>query len=223
MTSIAGHLNELSKELPERVKLVAVTKNQPVEVIMEAYNAGHRCFGENKAQELISKAPILPGDIEWHFIGHLQTNKVKFVIPYVSVIHSVDSMRLLLEIIKESDKQQRKVECLLQFHIASEETKYGLLMNEAEEIFRNIDVKSCMNLSITGVMGMATFTDDEKQIAAEFTTLQGYFNALKERWFINDTSFCEISMGMSDDYKIALKQGSTIVRIGSRIFGSPDI
>jgi len=213
-----NHLREIMQELPSKVKLVVVTKTVPVETIMEVYESGHKIFGENRAQDLIDKQSLLPDDIEWHFIGHLQTNKVKYIAPFVNMIHSVDSLKLLKEIDKEAAKHNRVILCLLQFHIATEETKFGLDMAEAVEILLSPGTHDLGNVRIAGVMGMATFTDDVALVRREFRYLRAIFTNLKENIFPDDPSFREISMGMSGDYKIAIEEGSTIVRIGSAIF-----
>lgn len=218
MNQIANNLSSLRSELPPSVKLVAISKSQPVEVIRVAYDAGQRIFGENKAQELIAKAPSLPEDIEWHFVGHLQTNKVKQILPFVSMIHSVDSVKLLKEIDKEAAKISRNINCLLQFHIAEEDTKYGLSPEEAEDILSAGLDKELKNISLSGVMGMATLTDDMKQVAREFHNLHSIFDKLRSKYFSLDQGFCEVSMGMSDDYPLAIAQGATMVRIGSKVF-----
>lgn len=202
------------------MKLVAVSKTHSVEEIMEAYQTGQRCFAENKAQELSAKQPLLPSDIEWHFIGHLQSNKVKYIAPFVSLIHSVDSLKLLQVIDKEASKNGRTISCLLQFHIAEEDTKFGLDIEEAEEILESKAYRELKNISIAGIMGMATFTDDYDQVRREFRHLKAIFDQLKGKYFAHDPAFREISMGMSDDYEIAVSEGSTLVRIGSSIFGA---
>lgn len=206
--------------LPAGIKLVAVSKTKPNEDIMEAYGAGQRIFGENKVQDMVQKYEELPRDIKWHFIGHLQTNKVKYITPFVDLIHGVDSLKLLTVIDKEAKKNGRLILCLLQFHIAEEETKFGLNMEEAIELLNSEEFKNATNVRIAGVMGMATFTDDETQIRREFSGLKSIFEALKNSFFSDNTDFCEISMGMSDDYLLAIKEGSTMVRIGSTIFGA---
>jgi pyridoxal phosphate enzyme (YggS family) len=216
---IAGNIETIKKNLPKGVKLVAVSKTKPNEDILTAYNIGHKIFGENKVQELVRKYEQLPKDIEWHFIGHLQTNKVKLIIPFVQLIHGVDSFKLLKMIDSEAKKQNRVVECLLQFYIAEEETKFGLTLSEAEEIFKSTDFKLLKNVHISGVMGMATFTESENQIRNEFKLLKTIFKTLKNEYFSDDKNFCEISMGMSDDYQIAIEEGSTLIRVGSKIFG----
>ena len=218
--SIKENLELLKHEIPQHVKLVAVSKTKPVEIIRDAYHAGQHIFGENKAQEMAMKFNELPKDIEWHFIGHMQTNKVKYIAPFVSLIPSVDSLKVLKEINKQAEKNNRVIDCLLQFHIASEETKFGLNYTEAEDIIKSGG--EFKNVRFAGVMGMATYTDDQKQIRAEFKRLREYFNRLKENYFSGDTAFKEISMGMSGDYQIAIEEGSTIVRIGTRIFGKRD-
>ena len=217
--SIQENLKHFLDEIPEHVKLVAVSKTKPVELIREAYEAGHRIFGENKAQELAAKRLQLPEDIEWHFIGHLQRNKVKFIAPFVALIHAVDSLKLLREINKQASAHNRVVDCLLQFHIATEETKFGLNYEEAKELLESTEYSSMKNIRITGVMGMATFTDDMEQVRKEFRSLKDYFDRLKKNYFPEDKSFKEISMGMSNDYKVAIEEGSTLIRIGTKIFG----
>lgn len=212
------HLKEILGELPSHVKLVAVSKTVPIETILEVYHSGHKVFGENRAQELIEKQPLLPSDIEWHFIGHLQTNKVKYIAPFVSMIHSVDSLKLLKEIDKEAKKHDRVIPCLLQFHIATEETKFGLDLQEAREILLNQEFKSMGNIKIRGVMGLATFTEDKNLVRREFKNLKEIFTSLKNEFFPSDDAFSEISMGMSGDYKIAVEEGSTIVRLGTAVF-----
>jgi pyridoxal phosphate enzyme (YggS family) len=217
--SISENLLTIKSKIPKTVMLVAVSKTKPTEDIMEAYGAGHRIFGENKAQELITKQPLLPADIQWHFIGHMQTNKVKFIAPFVSMVHAVDSQKLLKEIDKQAKKNDRAINCLLQFHIGEEDTKFGLDLDEAAEILESPDFAKLKNIDICGVMGMATFTEDMDQVRGEFKLLKGIFSELKSRYFSRSDKFREISMGMSDDYKIAIEEGSTMVRIGSSIFG----
>nr|NQU93257.1 YggS family pyridoxal phosphate-dependent enzyme [Bacteroidota bacterium] len=216
---IRDNLNKIKEGLPENVTLVAVSKTNPVESILKAYNAGQRIFGENKAQELIGKQPLLPGDIRWHFIGHLQTNKVKYLVPFVDMIESVDSFKLLVEINKQAEKIDRTVNCLLQFHIGEEDTKFGLDMEEAIEILTSPEFDALLHTRICGVMGMATFTDNMVQVRNEFKQLNHIFHKLKGEYFPDKNEFKEISMGMSDDYQLAVEEGSTIVRIGSLIFG----
>lgn len=199
--------------------LVAVSKTYPPETIQEAYQLGCRDFGENRVQELLEKQPLLPPDVRWHLIGHLQTNKVRYIAPFISMIHSVDSLRLLEEINKQAAKCGRVIDCLLQFHIAAEETKFGLSQEEAEALLQTGPLKNLPNARICGVMGMATFTDDEGQIRREFSALRDTFHWLKTTWFADRPEFREISMGMSGDWELALEEGSTMVRIGSLLFG----
>lgn len=216
---IAGNLKKLKKELKDGVCLVAVSKTKPNEDILQAYAAGHRVFGENKIQDLVKKAEELPRDIEWHFIGHPQTNKVKYMAPFISLIHGVDSLKLLKIIDKEGKKNKRKISCLLQFHIAEEQTKFGLDLDEAKAILEKSEFSELTHVEVKGVMGMATYTDDESQIRKEFRELKSVFNLLKETYFTAQDSFCELSMGMSGDYLLAIEEGSTMVRIGSIVFG----
>jgi pyridoxal phosphate enzyme (YggS family) len=217
--SVAENLNALRSAIPANVRLVAVSKTKPVKSIQEAYNAGQRIFGENRVQELTQKQPLLPNDIEWHLIGHLQKNKVKYIASFISLIHSVDSLELLETINKEAAKCGRVISCLLQFHIAKEETKFGLSFEEAIVLIHSKKFREMKNVKICGVMGMATLTDDESLVRKEFRELQGIFETLKEQDFRNSKDFKEISMGMSADYKIAIEECSTLVRIGSAIFG----
>lgn len=217
--SIAGNIETIKKKLPKGVKLVAVSKTKPCEDILEAYHAGHKIFGENKVQELVKKYELLPKDIEWHFIGHPQTNKVKFIAPFVKLIHGVDSLKLLKVVDVEAAKNKRQICCLLQFHIADEDTKFGLTLSEAREILESEEFKSLKNVVVAGVMGMATYTDNIQQISNEFRTLKTIFKSLKNEYFAGSKTFTEISMGMSDDYIIAIEEGSTLVRVGSKIFG----
>ncbi len=217
--SISDNLIAFKQNLPAEVTLVAVTKTKPVEVISEAYKAGQRIFGENKVQDLVAKQPVLPDDIEWHFIGHVQTNKVKFLAPFVSMIHGVESLKLLKEINKRAGNFKRVIDCLLQFHIAEEETKFGLSLDEAEFILNNLQHEPLPNIRIVGVMGMATYTNDDNQVKKEFRNLKQIFETLKSLYFINDENFKEVSMGMSGDYKLAIEEGSTMIRIGTAIFG----
>ena len=216
--TIKENLDSIYASLPSDVKLVAVSKMQSPDRILEAYSAGQRRFGENKVQELIAKMPVLPKDIEWHFIGHLQTNKVKFIAPFVHVIQSIDSLRLLMEVDQQAEKNNRVIACLLELYIASEETKYGLDYNEAEALLSSEEFKNLNHVKITGVMGMATFTDNTEVIEMEFRKLREYFDSLSRRYFSTNPGFSEISMGMSSDFHLAIKNGSTMVRIGSAIF-----
>ncbi|GAB2451094.1 YggS family pyridoxal phosphate enzyme [Hymenobacter qilianensis] len=219
--SIAENFHAFQNELQgTNCRLVAVTKTHPVERLREAYDAGARLFGENKVQEMAAKQPDLPPDVEWHLIGHLQTNKVKYIAPFVHTIQSIDSLKLLLEIEKQAAKNNRVIYGLLQFHIAAEETKSGLSLPEAEEILQSEAFRTLQHVQLTGVMGVATFTDDEDQLRREFRELRGYFELLKQRYFAPQPEFKEISMGMSADYKLAIEEGSTLIRVGSAIFGA---
>ncbi|HLU87455.1 MAG TPA: YggS family pyridoxal phosphate-dependent enzyme [Taishania sp.] len=211
---------DIIKEIPKDVTLVAVSKTKPVEELLKIYNQGQRIFGENKVQEMCDKQQVMPNDIEWHLIGHLQTNKVKYIAPFVKLIHAVDSLKLLAEINKQALKNNRTIDCLLQFHIAEEKTKFGLDFSEAEQVLESVEFKNFNNIRICGVMGMATFTENEQQIRSEFKTLKHYFDTLKSNFFQNADYFSVISMGMSGDYQLAIEEGSTMVRIGSLIFGS---
>ena len=216
---IKENLNVVRATLPDNVTLIAVSKTKPVEDLQEAYDAGQRIFGENKALEMRDKHQVLPDDIKWHFIGHLQTNKIKYIAPFVTLIHSIDSASLLDAVNKEAAKNNRVIDCLLQFHIAQEDTKFGLDMEEAKNMIESENFKKMNNVRIVGVMGMATFTDDVNQVRNEFKTLKHFFDTLKDNYF-KDDSFKEISMGMSDDYPIAIEEGATMVRVGSKIFGA---
>ena len=216
---IKKNLKYFSEKIPKEVTLVAVSKTKPESDILLAYSAGQKIFGENKAQELINKQPNLPQDIQWHFIGHMQTNKVKYIAPFVSLIESIDSLKLLKEINKQALKNNRTIDCLLQFHIASEQTKFGLDYEEAQEILDSDAFKEMNNIRICGVMGMATFTQDESVVREEFKNLKKIFDKVKKEYFFEKDYFKDISMGMSGDYKIAIEEGSTIIRIGSAIFG----
>ncbi|MBR3940417.1 MAG: YggS family pyridoxal phosphate-dependent enzyme [Bacteroidales bacterium] len=217
--SIANEITKIKSSLPPTTTLIAVSKTKPVEDLQQAYDAGQRVFGENKALEMRDKHEALPNDIQWHFIGHLQTNKIKYIISYVSLIHSIDSLNLLKEVNIAATKKNRVVDCLLQFHIANEDTKYGLLLHEAHELLNSAEYKAMNNIRVVGVMGMATFTDNREQIRQEFKNLKNIFDQLKEQYFAESNCFKEISMGMSDDYSIAIEEGSTLVRVGSAIFG----
>lgn len=216
---IAQNIKSIKKNLPEKVLLVAVSKTKPIEDILEAYNSGHKIFGENKIQDLVEKYENLPKDIEWHFIGHPQTNKVKYIAPFVHLIHGVDSLKLVKVIDKEAKRNNRQIACLLQFHIAEEDTKFGMTIVEAREILDSKEFKTFENIIIAGVMGMATYTDNVGQIRNEFKTLKAIFNTLKIEYFSATENFSQISMGMSDDYRIAIEEGSTMIRVGSKIFG----
>ncbi|MFN5032938.1 MAG: YggS family pyridoxal phosphate-dependent enzyme [Flavobacteriia bacterium] len=216
---IKEKLAEIRKEIPEHVTLIAVSKTKPVSALEEAYKAGQRHFGENKVQEMFDKYEQLPKDIQWHLIGHLQSNKVKYIAPFVHLIHSVDSLKLLSEIDKQAKKNNRVIDCLLQFHIAQEETKFGLNLQEAHSLITSAEFLEMKNVRIIGVMGMASFTNDEQQVKLEFSNLNAIFSQLKKDFFSLDENFRERSMGMSGDYLLAMQEGSTMVRIGSTIFG----
>ncbi|MCK9219097.1 MAG: YggS family pyridoxal phosphate-dependent enzyme [Bacteroidales bacterium] len=216
---IAQNLSNLRQLIPSQVSIIAVSKTKPASCILEAYNAGQRKFGENKAQELAIKHNELPKDIEWHFIGHLQKNKVKLISPFVRLIHSVDSLPILLEINKEAEKNHRIIDCLLQFHISKEMTKFGLNFQEAGDLLNSPSYTKLSGIRITGVMGMSSFSDDLQLIRQEFHTLKQYFDLLRSGFFKNSEDFNEISMGMSGDFQIAIEEGSTMVRIGTTIFG----
>jgi pyridoxal phosphate enzyme (YggS family) len=219
MSKIAKELELIKGIIPVSVTLVAVSKTKPIELLKEAYAAGQRHFGENRVQELEEKYNALPKDICWHMIGHLQSKKVKTIAPFVHLIHGVDSFKLLAEINKQALKNNRTIDCLLQFFIAQEETKFGFDLEEALEMLSSNEFAALKNIRLVGIMGMATFTDDTDQIRSEFKTLASYFDQLKSTHFSNQPSFKEISMGMSGDYAIAIEEGSTMVRIGSAIFG----
>ena len=217
---IKDNIEKIRAILPDSVTLVAVSKTKPVSDLQEAYDANQRIFGENHALEMRDKHEALPKDIQWHFIGHLQTNKIKYIIPFVTIIHSIDSANLLEAVNTEAKKHDRVVDCLLQFHIAQEETKFGLDMEEARQLLDSEAFKAMQNVRICGVMGMATFTDDEAEIHKEFKHLKTIFDTLKTEYFADQPQFKEISMGMSDDYPIAVEEGATLVRVGSKIFGA---
>lgn len=220
MSDIARNIITLREEIPANVRIVAVSKLKSADDILKAYNTGQKIFGENRVQELVRKYNSLPRDIEWHFIGHLQSNKVRQIASFVNMIHSVDSFRLLQVIDREAAKAGRIIDCLLQFYIATEETKYGFSLSEVLEMLESEDFQKLKNIRICGVMGMASFIDDDDQIRREFMYLSECFRRLKDEFFSGDDAFKELSMGMSGDYKIALEEGSTIVRLGSTIFGS---
>lgn len=218
--SIADNLKQYKNEVEsDGIKLIAVSKTQTVDAIQEAYQAGQRVFGENLVQEMVDKEQQLPKDIEWHLIGHLQTNKVKYIAPFVKLIHGVDSLKLLQEINKQAIKNNRVIDCLLQVHIADEETKFGLGFDEIIELLRSDEYQELKNIKIVGLMGIATNTKNPKQITLEFNELKVFFDGIKASFFSEDDAFKEISTGMSADYKIAIEEGSTMVRIGSSIFG----
>ncbi len=216
---IGERIKEIRNELPEGVRLVAVSKFHPNEAIEEAYRAGQRIFGESKVQEMTAKYESLPKDIEWHFIGHLQTNKVKYIVPYVALIHGIDSYKLLAEVDKQAAKAGRRVNCLLQLHIAREETKFGFSFDECRQMLAEGQWRQLQHIRLCGLMGMATNTDNVEQIKEEFRSLSNFFREIKSTWFADDDAFCELSMGMSHDYHEAIAEGSTLVRVGSKIFG----
>lgn len=217
--SIAQAIQAIKSTLPPQVQLVAVSKFNPIEALQEAYNAGQRLFGESQAQEMVPKAQVMPADVKWHFIGHLQTNKVKYIAPYVACIESVDSLKLLVEINKQAAKVGRVIPCLLQFHVAQEETKSGFLKEECEQVLSSDTYANLRNVRIDGVMGMASNTDDEARVRADFAEITRLFVYFKLHYFADATHFKHISMGMTHDYPIAIEQGATLIRVGSGIFG----
>lgn len=217
--SIQSNLFQLKATLPATVTLVAVSKFHPVEAVLEAYEAGQRVFGESRVQDLVEKQRHLPADIEWHFIGHLQTNKVRQVLPYVSLIHSVDSLKLLQEIEKEATRINRVIPCLLQIHIAAEPGKFGFTPEACTALVSDGTLLDFKHISVRGLMGMATNTDDKAQVQREFEGLKHLYDTIKQTHFPSDAQFNTLSMGMSDDYPLAVQAGSTMVRIGSRVFG----
>ena len=217
--SIAGQILQLRNSLPQEVSLLAISKYQPIEALQEAYDAGQRMFGENHIQEMAAKAAVLPKDIEWHFTGHLQTNKIKYMASFVSLIHAVDSFRLLREIDKHAAKHNRTIDCLLQIQIAQEETKYGLTVEECRQLLATEPWRELKHIRIAGLMAMGSNTDDMAQVRSEFRRMRQLFDELKVAYFADEPSFAQLSEGMTDDYLIAIEEGSTIVRIGSMIFG----
>ncbi|GHV32190.1 YggS family pyridoxal phosphate enzyme [Bacteroidia bacterium] len=217
--NVAENLRQIKETLPENVRLTAVSKFHPESVLLEAYAAGQRIFGENHVQELVPKYEHLPKDIEWHFTGHLQANKVKHIAPFIHTIQSADSLRLLEEINRQAQNHNRKINVLLQIHIAQETHKFGFLYEEVEKLLEEKKIDALKNIQIGGLMGLATFTDDEQQIRREFNGLNAFFTKIKNNYFAGAHFFNELSIGMSDDYLIAIEEGSTIVRIGGRIFG----
>lgn len=217
---IAANIQKINQEIGNKTRLIAVSKTKPAELVLEAYNANQRIFGENKVQEMLANYESLPKDIEWHLIGHLQSNKVKYIAPFVSMIHSVDSLKLLMSIEKEAAKCNRIIPCLLQIFIAKEETKFGLNRSELYEILDQLKLNPLPHIQICGLMGMASNTNDENQIRNEFSGLNLLFNEVKSAYFNEIPSFCELSMGMSHDYLIAVEEGSTLIRVGSLIFGT---
>jgi pyridoxal phosphate enzyme (YggS family) len=216
--NVKNNIERFRQTLPAACRLIAVSKTQPVEKIQEAYTAGQRLFGENKAQELTSKYESLPKDIEWHMIGHLQSNKVKYIVPFVHLIHSIDSLKLLAEVDKQAQKVNRVVDCLLQVHIASEDTKFGFSESEVLETLQTDQFKSLKNIRIQGLMGMASLTNDQAQIRREFKSMKALFDKIKT-FSMPSVNMNELSMGMSSDYKIAIEEGSTLIRVGTAIFG----
>ena len=219
MFPVKDNLRRVFDTLPENVRLVAISKYHPADYLMAAYEEGQRVFGESHEQELRQKHEALPKDIEWHFIGHLQTNKVKYIVPYITMIQSVDSIKLLREIEKQAEKSGRVVKVLLELHIAEEATKYGLTPDALRQLLSDGEWRQMSHVRICGLMMMASFTDDEQQIASEFETARKIFDEIKQQFFADDDAFCERSWGMSDDYEVALQHGSTMVRIGTAIFG----
>ena len=216
---IAENLQKVKATLKPNIELVAVSKFHPAEAIQEAYEAGQRVFGESHVQELVEKEKVLPKDIQWHFIGHLQTNKVKYMAPFVSLIHSMDSLKLMKEIDKQAEKCGRVIDVLLQIHVAAEETKFGFTPEEVVEMLQEDEWKNCTHVRIVGLMAMATNTDDEARIGREFESVAQLFEVLKDSFFADKPEFKELSMGMSGDYLIAQEHGSTMARVGSMIFG----
>lgn len=216
--TITNNLKTIISEIPEHVTLVAVSKTKPISDLMEAYNAGQRVFGENKIQEMADKFEAMPKDIQWHMIGHVQTNKVKYMAPFVSLIHSVDSLKLLKEIDKQAKKYERTINCLIQIKIAEEDSKFGLSANDAKTLILSPEVRQLRNINIVGLMGMATFTEDEAQLKTEFSKLKNAFDSFKDI-DTNNSDLKIVSMGMSGDYTIAISCGSNMIRVGSNIFG----
>ena len=217
--SILRNIQQIRNHIPANVKLVCVSKFHPESAVLEAYEAGERIFGESRVQELLDKQPNLPADIHWHFIGHLQTNKIKYIVPFVDLIHGVDSLKVLKEIDKQAENAGRVVSCLLQVHIAQEETKFGFSAGELAEMLESDEFREMKNVEISGLMGMATLTDNSSQIRQEFRKLKVLRDEIKQLYFTLNNSFTELSMGMSDDYLIAIEEGSTMIRIGTSIFG----
>jgi pyridoxal phosphate enzyme (YggS family) len=218
--SAVENLEQIQLTIPEHVTLVAVSKTKPIEAIQELYDAGQRIFGENRVQELVDKYEVLPKDIHWHLIGHLQRNKVKYIAPFVEMIHSIDSERLLDEVNIQSKKNNRKIKVLLQFYIAQEESKFGFVWDEIQDLFSRRAPESFDSIEFCGVMGMASFSDNENLVRGEFKNLKSIFDQLKSNYFKNNSNFQEISMGMSGDYHTAIEEGSTMVRVGSSLFGA---
>jgi pyridoxal phosphate enzyme (YggS family) len=217
--NVARQIAFFTGVIPPQTRLVAVSKFHPAEAILEAYNAGQRIFGENRVQELVEKQAVLPQDVVWHFIGHLQMNKAKYIVPFIDLIHSIDSWKLLEEINKQAEKVERKINVLLQLHIAKETSKFGFSFSECRALLDENLWKNCSHIQICGLMGMATFTDNEDVVRHEFQSLASFFQEIKQRHFSQEKNFRELSMGMSNDYGTAIECGSTLVRIGSKIFG----
>lgn len=217
--SIQENISRIKTSLPNQVQLVAVSKFHPIETVMEAYNCGQRVFGENRVQEVCDKFDKMPKDIQWHFIGHLQTNKVKYIIPFIHCIHSIDSIKLLIQVNQEAIKHNRTIPCLLQVHIAKEIQKFGFTEEECLNLFKENKIKTFSNIQFIGLMGMSTKTDNKDQISKEFKTLKDLFEHIKTTYLPHDDNFKELSMGMTNDFNLAIKQGSTMIRVGSAIFG----
>lgn len=220
MNNVSENIQKLLEEIPSHINLIPISKTKPEEIILEAYNSGFKIFGENKVQEIVRKHENLPVDIEWHMVGHMQTNKVKYLAPFIHLVHGIDSLKLLKIVNKEAVKAGRTINTLLQIHIASEETKFGFSKEEVYSLLDSADFRILHNVKIMGVMGMATYTSDQSQIRKEFQGLFKFFERVKTEYFLEDSDFKEISMGMSADYKIAIDEGSTMIRIGSLIFGN---
>lgn len=217
--SIAENIQKIRRDIPDGVTLVVVSKYHPQQALMEAYECGERVFGESRVQEMAQKYLELPKDIEWHMIGHLQTNKVKYIAPFVALIHSVDSLELLMQIDKQGAKHGRVIDCLLQLHVAAEESKFGLVLGQAARLLSSEEFAVLRNVRIRGVMGMGTHTDDMERVKADFDAIKGEFDALKSEFFADADYFDTVSMGMSGDFQLAINEGSTMVRIGTTIFG----
>lgn len=220
MNNVSENIQKLLEDIPSHINLIPISKTKPEEIILEAYNSGFKIFGENKVQEIVRKHENLPVDIEWHMVGHMQTNKVKYLAPFIHLVHGIDSLKLLKIVNKEAVKAGRTINTLLQIHIASEETKFGFSKEEVYSLLDSADFRILHNVKIMGVMGMATYTSDQSQIRKEFQALFKFFERVKTEYFLEDSDFKEISMGMSADYKIAIDEGSTMIRIGSLIFGN---
>ena len=220
MNNVSENIQKLLEAIPSHINLIPISKTKPEEIILEAYNSGFKVFGENKVQEIVRKHESLPTDIEWHMVGHMQTNKVKYLAPFIHLVHGIDSLKLLKIVNKEAVKAGRTINTLLQIHIASEETKFGFSKDEVYSLLDSADFRILHNVKIMGVMGMATYTSDQIQIRKEFQSLFKFFERVKTEYFLEDSDFKEISMGMSADYKIAIDEGSTMIRIGSLIFGN---